>query len=219
MPNKTSKKVSHDLATLIPINLQSVLENEVAGVKKVTLDSYEDNLLGVYIPKNSLSDPEKFYDEFKESVDRFEYIETNNTGGKSFNIPDIDTFDFDNILVIKLILEGIAGTYRELPEKDLNTLLNDKGISSLIKRRLRALPDLFNGTASAKDRFTLVPTRGTFLKNIQAALGKGLVNFPFSNSPPLDIFEPVSSYVKDNIKSWTNKAVEMSTDKIKILYR
>lgn len=215
----TSKQVTKDLTKLVPFNLHKILESKIQEIKEVAIESYENNLLGTVIPKGSLSDPTKFLDEYIEELDRFEYLKDNGSSGTTFSIPDVETFDFTNLGVVKLIIEGMAGNYKELPETDLNNLLSDKNISVMIKRKLRGLPDLFNGTASVKDRFTIVSIRGTLIKTLQAALNKNLVKFPFSNSPPLDLFEPVEEYVDSKMDKWIEEALNISTDKIKVLYR
>ena len=182
----TVKQVTGDINKLVPFNLQKVLEAKVRDVKEVAIESYENNLLGIVIPKGSLSDPAKFLDTFIDELDKFEYVKDNESGGKTFVVPDAENFDFSNLGIVQIIIEGLAGNYKELPETDLNRLLNDKGTSNMVKRKLRNLPDLFNGTAALKDRFTIVPTTGTLIKTIQAALDKNLVKFPFSNFSPLD---------------------------------
>ena len=219
MVKTKSQEIQGDLVKLVPYNLEQIFEREVPNVIDVGIESYERNLLGSVIPRGSLSDPTKFMDEFIYSLERFKYFSDNHTGGKTFHTPDSETFDFSNIGVIKLIVEGVAGTYRELPIVDLNKLLSQKDISNMIKRKLRHLPDLFNGTANIRDRFTLVQTRGTLLKTIQASLGRDLVKFPFSNFPPIDLFEPMDIYVEENMDKWINKALRSSTDKIKLLHR
>lgn len=216
---KKAKEISGDLNKLVPYNINKIFEREIPNVINVAIESYEINLLGSVIPRGSLSDPNKFIDDYIESLEAFTYISDNEKGGKTFHTPDSDTFDFSNIGVVKLIIEGVSGNYKELPERDLNKLLNNKEISNMIKRKLRQLPDLFNGTANIRDRFTLVSTRGTLLKTIQLTLGKELVRFPFSNSAPIDLFEDVDKYVEENMDTWVNKALRASTDKIKLLYR
>ena len=45
---------------------------------------------------------------------------------------------------------------------------------------------------------------------VYSDLGKRLVRYPFSNSPPIDVFSAGSKYVDKNIDSWVKTAIESS---------
>ena len=111
-------------------------------------------------------------------------------------------------------MEGVAGKYFELKETDLNLILKMPDVDNKVKRRLRDLPGVYSDNTPLDRRFRLVPSYGTLLKTAQAVLDKKLVLFPFSNFPPVDLFEPMKDYVDNNINTWISKSIKLATNHV-----
>jgi hypothetical protein len=49
-------------------------------------------------------------------------------------------------------------------------------------------------------------------RNIVGERVKYMKPFPFSYSPPLDVFGRANTYAKDNMKEWIGKSIDLSKD-------
>lgn len=191
--------IGGELGKLISININNKFTKEVDTVKSVIMDSYDEKLLDVVTDRSSKTNPNLYRDDFSERVDKFEYIERD---GKSlsFVTPDMENFDFSGRLkVIETILNGVAGLYVEINEEDYVAVFDKKPINE----------ESFYEYVAPKDRIYLIKY-SSIIRRAESKLRKRLVRYPFSNSPPIDVFGAGSSYIDKNIGSWVKTAIEMS---------
>ena len=120
-----------------------------------------------------------------------------------FSVPDMEKFNFNNsaLRVIQNILEGTSGTYVEVDAEQYEQMYGKRPVG------LQA----FDDTARKKDivyvmRYTSELRRREF----DAFRRRELVRYPFSNTPPIDIFSAGDRYVEDNIRDWIHDSVKKS---------
>jgi len=203
MYKKVVKKATSNLEDTILMEFK----NHIPDIIEKASNIYEDLLLGVTIEKDSLANPEFFYDSYIERITNFPYIV--DTTNVQLNLPNEDTFDFsDDLVILKIITEGVVGNYLELPERDLNIILKSKGIDDKVKRRFRSLPGITSSDLPASRRFRLLNAKSELAQVAQEILDKKLIFFPFSNTPPLNVFEGIESYVDDNIENWISTGID-----------
>jgi len=202
MSKKVVKKIEYNLEHFI----SEEFNKHIPDIIEEASNLYEDLLLGVTIEKDSLANPEFFYDSFIERLTKFQFI--SDTSQVQLEIPNEDTFDFsDDLVILKFITEGVVGNYLELPEKDLNVILKSKGLDDKVKRRFRSLPGVISSDLPASRRFRLLNIKSELSQIAQEILDKKLVFFPFSNMPPLNVFEGLENYVNANIDSWISVGI------------
>jgi len=155
--------------------------------------------LGVVTDRNSKTNPSLFRDDFVNRVDSFNYIDRS---GKSLSIisPDMDNFDFSGRLkVIETIMSGVAGVYVEMSEEDYVSAFNKKPVNE----------ETFYEYVPIKDRIYLVRYTSS-VRRAEKDLRKKFIRYPFSNSPPIDVFRAGSKFVEDNIDNWIKDSIEKS---------
>ncbi len=184
--DKLAKDLAKKLSFAIPIATESLIDD----LKEVYLDSYEEELTGIVNDKNSLANPDFFYEDYEEALDNFIYLKKIGTLNPIIEIPTEDTFNFEGRLgFLKLLVNGVSGKYIELPQVDYDMLKSSKNVDDRIKRMLSNLPEFFDSSTPKELRFYLIGTRNSLYKTVQSILGKKLVLFPFSNSPPIPLFD------------------------------
>lgn len=178
------------------IKVETFLTHKIDDVKDVLLKGYDR--LNMYVSNSkSISNIEIYRDTFENSVNSFIYLEKEDQN-LVFNVPDIESFDFSELNIIKQILEGTTGNYVEILDKDLIKI--DKKL--LLNKEQVNLP---NGKTFYLIRYN------SYIKGAEKhILGKKLVKFPFSNTPPLYemVFGPVTNYVDRNIDKWIDDCLE-----------
>lgn len=212
--SKTGKKVSKGIEKNFNNIFAQVFEKFLPDLIEVYLDTYDNDLSSIVTDRDSLSNPEYFYDEYKEALEAFEYID--DSEDLVVRTPDEDNFDFSGRLsYILLLTEGTAGKYLELPQTDYDTLKNNKDLDDKLKRVLRDLPSFFDSTTPKELRFYLLHTRGTLYKTVESILGKKLVVFPFSNSGPIYLFDDGVKFFEDNLKGLIDEAINDTITEVK----
>ncbi len=205
-------QVSKELSKEIIEQIQIALEENLPELKKVYIETYEQELLSIVLDKNSLAKPEYFFDDYIESIDNFNYYDDEEN---KIILPDEDNFNFSGELKsLKLIVNGTAGTYLELPYEE-HKFLKGSNLDNKTKRVISDLPEFFSEDTPTSRRFYLLGTRGTLAKVVQVELKKKLVEFPFSNTSPIDIFEDGEEFFQENINGWISTSIEQAIKIIK----
>jgi len=208
MTDKVTTKYAKDLNRVLPTVINDMLEEKVKDVIDIGVETYENLLLDTVSSRHSMANPENFYDSYVEALTNFKYIDEEDTEPVLY-LPDEEIFNFSGHLsILQFIVEGVSGVYLELPAEDLNTLLKSKDIGDRVKRRLRALPGITDIEVPLNMRFRLLYTKGELSTTVQSILDKELVKFPFSNSSPIELFEPAKEFVDKNFDSWVNESIE-----------
>lgn len=174
------------------------LFNEIENIKYYIMNGY-DTLSMMVTDRDSKTNPVFFRERFEEKIDSFDYLEVTDTTIK-INIPDMKTFDFSGLDIIKQILEGTAGIYVEVSEEDMEKIT---GKSVVNKHPVDPL-------APKNNRIYLEKDTPNIRKQEKEILNKKLVRFPFSNVHAMDslVFELADEYVDDNLDTWIQEGLD-----------
>ncbi len=177
------------------INLENFLSSKVDSVKDKILSGYDTSLTSV--AGNSVSNSTSYRDLFKKRLDEFNYL-TKEDGNLIFNVPDISSFDFTDMNLIRQILEGTVGRYVEVPIDDVIK----------INRNIALNKEPVDGNFGTK--FYLIKYTEVIKRAERGVLGRTLTVFPFSNTPPLynNVFGPAIKHVNKNMKKWIDEGLE-----------
>jgi hypothetical protein len=191
--------IGGELSNVIIRKLNLAIVKAVDELKLIITNEYDSLLVGVVTDRNSKTNPSLFRDDFVNRVDSFNYIDRS---GKSLSIisPDMDNFDFSGRLkVIETIMSGVAGVYVEMSEEDYVSAFNKKPVNE----------ETFYEYVPIKDRIYLVRYTSS-VRRAEKDLRKKFIRYPFSNSPPIDVFRAGSKFVEDNIDNWIKDSIEKS---------
>lgn len=189
--------INKKLENSINKNIIDIVESDtIPTVIDLIMDDYDFYLNDVSNPKSKLA-PERYMDEFKERLEQFEYI-VEDTKVIKIVLPDIENFDFkDGLEPIQNILEGIIGIYVEVERSDY---------------------------IQATKKYTY---RGKYLevylirytgevRKWEKTLDKKFEKYPFSNTPPVDVFGRACEYVDGNLNTWIDTAINESKREVRI---
>jgi hypothetical protein len=199
---KVTKKVSKDMVTLVRESIYDELEDAVSHIKKIIIDKYDNTLVDVVTDKHSKTNPNLYREDFINRLNKFKYIVPE---GKSFKLhtPDLDNFDFSGKLkVLKTIMHGIVGVYVEMNEEDYKKVFNRSPLNE----------EPVDEYVSPKDRIYLIRYSPNVMK-AEKNLNKKFVRYPFSNTPPVDIFSVGEDLVTNHINAWIEKGLEEAKKK------
>lgn len=185
-----------DWHKVIDMNLVQILNKEaVPEVINIIMEDYNFFLNDVANPKSKLA-PELYEDEFKKRLENFRFVDMMDTGVK-FISPDMKNFDFsDELDVIENILEGIIGIYVEVDREDY--------VKAIKMQTYRG---------EYKDVY-LIKYSST-VKSWEKALNKKFDKYPFSNSPPIDIFSRADDFIEKGLDEWISIAIDKSEKELK----
>lgn len=195
--SRVTKKIAKDLDKLIKQQINLKFEKAAEAIQAAVVAQYDQELVDVVTDRKSKTNPNYYRDDFIERLSQFEYVE--GSGDKlTINIPDMETFDFSGRLnVIKHIMEGMAGKYVEINEQDY--------IKAFGKRPINE--ETIDKYVSPKERIYLIRYNNK-AKQAEETLGKDLVPYPFSNTPPIKILDEGEKFVEDNMSRWIEEALE-----------
>jgi hypothetical protein len=196
--NKAINKVSRAFKDVFRKHIIKILETHtIPIVKEIIIEDYELMLNSQVTDARSRTRPDDYFDEFVEQLNEFEYIEED-IDVVSLLVPDMDTFSFSGRLrVIQEILEGTVGSYVEVDLEQLEQIYS----------RVPTMLDVFDSSVRKKDR--IVKLRKTVdVQNRLRANNIPIVDFPFSNTPPLNIFNNAKERVdKELLEESIEKAL------------
>jgi len=198
------KKVEDIDDYIIRRERQLLLSDYVPLIQKMILDQYDSDLVGIVTDRRSKTNPMFYRDEFKNALESFNYLKLGDLY-TTVVIPDMDNFTFERgrLGIIKTILTGVIGTFVEVS--------GDQYIALFGKRPIKEAP--YDNTVPYKERIYLVRyTMEIQQKEYKIFKGPTLVRYPFSNMPPIRIFDPANKFVQDNFELWINDIVKKAID-------
>ena len=199
------KKVGQ-LDRLIRETYTDNLENYyIPTIQDIILATYDIELTGRVISRRAKTNPIYYRDEFQEALYNFEWIVE--TRDKTILMtPETDTFDWNQgrLRIIENIVEGTIGRFAEVDEEQYIAMYDKRPI---IQPFDRAVP--------LKERIYLLRVTGDLRRRWRETYPRNdMVRFPFSNTPPIDIFADANMYVEENIKDWIDEAIRESQKEI-----
>ena len=199
------------------------VKKSVASYNEVLIDSFGDDLESIYIPqikelimadydselvdvvtdRKSKTNPLFYREEFEVALNEFEYI-VQNKDYITLVIPDVDNFPWSKgkLKIILNTLEGTSGIYVEVTEEQY--------IQMYSKRPLSVEP--YDKTVPRKERIYLLRYTSKVQRREKEIFNRRvLVRYPFSNSPPIELFEPTIKFVESNFKIWLADSMTNTT--------
>jgi hypothetical protein len=200
MPAETFKKKVEDFDDYIIRRERQILQNDyVPMIRDMILKQYDDDLVGVVTDRRSKTNPMFYRDDFKDALEDFEYVKPGDLR-TTLVIPDMDNFPFSKgkLTIIKTILTGVIGTFAEVTADQYSALFGKIPIKE----------EPYDNTVPTKERIYLVRyTTELQQREYKVFKGPTLVRYPFSNMPPIRIFDPVNKFVEDSFESWVSEIV------------
>jgi hypothetical protein len=195
--SKVSKKMGSTLSDIIKMKLRSRFDSASEEIKRIIIEKYDAELVGVVTDRESKTNPIFYREEFIDRLDKFTYFTTEGES-VSLKVPDMENFDFSGRLeVIESIMEGLAGLYVEMNAEDYKAVFNKPPINT----------KPFDDYIPPKERIYLVRYSNR-IKKAEKDLDKEFVRYPFSNTPPIQILEEADRFVDQNLSSWIEESLE-----------
>lgn len=175
------------------IKVKEFLGGKINRINSIILEGYDELSFFMNEPE-SISAPSIYREDFKNRLESYNYFDESEKDSFSFNVPDMDSFDFSGLNLIRNILEGTAGYYVEISLEDAIKINK-----SLIVNKEPIVDNIF-----------LIPYNNYIKRAEKEILNKNLVKFPFSNTKPLDdeVFDPAVKYVNKNINDWIDLSIK-----------
>jgi len=171
----------------------------------IILQEYDVELTGRVTNRRARTNPIYYRDEFEDGINNFEWLEIKN-GQTKLMTPETNTFNWNQgrLRIIENIVEGTMGTFVEVDEEQYVAMYGK-----------RPIIQPFDKTVPLKERIYLLRLSGDVRRRWTDAYPKeGLVRFPFSNQPPIEIFSSANEYVSENIKNWIDEAIKQAQKEI-----
>jgi hypothetical protein len=172
---------------------------------EIILVEYDGQLTGQVTDRKSRTNPLFYRDEFQEALMNHEWIREGRNE-TILDIPEVDTFNWrqGRLRVIEKILEGLIGQYVEVDGEQYVAMY----------RKPPAL-EAFDKTVPRKERiYTLRLSNAVRRKWAETFPKKPLVKYPFSNQPPVDIFQYANTYAEENMSKWSEEAIREAKKEI-----
>lgn len=205
---KAIKKLAGGFNKLTKSSIKDRFEKAATEIQNVIIEEYDGELVDVVTDRESKTNPNLYREEFINRLSKFDYVDDNGVE-ISLNIPDMTNFDFSGRLkVLQAIMTGLPGQYVEINEEDYVSIYGKKPISQ----------DPLDDYVPPKERIYLIRYTSK-IRQAERDLKKKFVNYPFSNSPPIRIFDAGIMYAEDNIERWIQEAIEKSNKTFVMNYK
>jgi len=181
--------VKKETRSLVSDLVQTLIKNG----KVVYRDAFTELLSEVLIVEGSLANPALYEEAYMSRIDEYPFfVETEE--GVTVSGPDIDSFNWEGLSPIYMAVEGLVGTYYELPET-LYSTLSDRNL--IPKDRIDDFISMPMMTADVVGtNFFLISEEDALMLNRYLSDDDKLVVFPFSDSPGIDILAEGNNRLK-----------------------
>lgn len=187
----------------------SRLEFAFMEVTDHIMELYDNLLIAPVTDRNSRANPSFYRDEFVERLNNFEHTEVFGDA-VNFIVPSMNNFDFSGRLkMTENIMDGTAGVYIEVDGRQYESLFPNKK-PPVVEALDRSVP---------KSRMIYLVKHSYGLerrwKNIFPKTR--MVMFPFSNVPPIRLFEYTNDFVDEKLGKWIDEAIDNTADEFKTI--
>lgn len=201
--NKIKKNVKSYNDILIDSFSKDLEYLYIPQIKELIMAEYDSELVAVVTDRKSKTNPLFYREEFEIALNEFEYI-IKNEDHITLRVPDIDNFPWSNgkLKIILNILEGTFGIHVEITEQQYIQMYNKKPLSV----------EPYDKTVPLKERVYLLRYTAPVRLREKEVFGRSeLIRYPFSNSPPIRLFEPTVKFVESNFKVWIGDSMTKTT--------
>ena len=171
----------------------------IPEIQNIILQEYDIELTGRVTDRRSRTNPIYYRDDFKAALLSFDYLDFNSKE-TTLITPETNTFNWrqGRLRVIQTIVEGAIGSFIEVDEEQYMTLFGK-----------RPIIQPFDGTVPLKERIYLLKWAGDTQRRWNEVFSnRSAVAYPFSNTPPIDIFDGANRYVQENMKKWIDEIIK-----------
>jgi hypothetical protein len=199
------KKVKQFDAKIRDIYVENLEIYYIPVIKDIILQEYDVELTGRVVDRKSRTNPVYYREEFEEALDSYTWIDRG-WNYTTLSMPSVSNFNWNQgrLRIIENILEGTIGTFIEVDEEQYIAMYGKRPV---------ARP--FDNTVSIKERIYLLRLNADVRRRWRSSYPKvSEVRFPFSNQPPIDIFDEANRYVKSEIRSWISEAIKQARKEI-----
>lgn len=174
----------------------------IPEIQDMIMQEYDAELVGKVSDRRSRTNPIFYREEFLDALFNFEYIREG-MDSTTFILPDETNFPWNQgrLRIIQGIIEGTFGSYVEVDEEQYVGLFE--------KRPVSVQP--YDNSVSRKERIYLVRYSVDVQRRERQKFGKKvLVPYPFSNTPPIRLFDPIIKHVENNLPEWIEDSLKRS---------
>ncbi len=173
-----------------------LMDQAAPTIIEVIMSEYDTELVAAVTSRNSRTNPSLYREIFQERLEVFEFV-TYREDGLLLRTPAMDNFDFSSRLkIIENILDGTAGVYVEVDEEQYVQMYH----------RQPRRTTIFDPSVPKKQRIYLLRLT-VDVNNRLRNNGIKRVRFPFSNTPPIDIFSTADQLVESSMNRWVQYAI------------
>ncbi len=187
-----------DFGSLSQKRFEKVLYNDaIPMLVDIIMSEYDLDLVSAVTSRDSRTNPVFYRSTFLERLEDFEFV-SEQEKGLLLRTPDMENFDFSGRLkIIENILDGTAGVYVEVDEGQYVQMYN----------RQPRRTDVFDPDVPKKQRMYLLRLTEDVNNRLRRNNIKR-IKFPFSNSPPIDIFSAADQFVESDMGRWIQYTIE-----------
>lgn len=207
------EKISKKVDKILQEELQAEFDKHIPEIKEILINSYRLNLVAAVTDPESRTNPglPRYIEAFEQALEDFEFINVTDAGF-TIKMPDMEKFKFNTgtLKVIENVLEGTTGIYVEIDAEQFEKMYGKPPINL----------EAFDDTARKKDMVYIIRYTHDVRQKEREAFGKQeLVRYPFSNTPPIDIFDDADAYVQENIGDWMDTALKKALKRVEKEYK
>lgn len=199
------KKVEKYADLINEILMEDLEEDYIPIIIEMIMRDYDIELTGRVTDRSSRTNPIYYREEFEQALWDYDWI-TEGLRKFTFSVPETNTFNWNQgrLRIIENIVDGTIGNYYEVDEQQYIRLYGK-----------RPIVQPFDKAVPIKERIYLLRQNTNFFQRWRENFPKeNPVKFPFSNTPPINIFETADRYVGENLNSWIDTATEKATKEI-----
>lgn len=191
------------------------IEDRMDEIIDLYMLEYDMQLVAPVIDRKSRTNPglPKYVDAYREALQEHEFIVEEEEEGVLFKLrlPNMENLNFSSgvLKVIQNILEGATGVFVEVDAEQYEQMYQKQPVGL----------EAYDDTARKKDMIYIIRYTADVRRRERSSLDEELVRYPFSNTPPIDIFEEPNRYIKENIGRWAFDALQRTKRKFKQQYR
>ncbi len=179
---------------------QDLEDMYIPQIKESIMEQYDSELVDPVTARRSRTNPILYREEFEELLDNFEYI-IEGDHSTTLKVPDMENFPWvvGRMRVIENILDGTSGLYVEVGEQQYVQMYHIPP---------KTLTPYDETVPRAQRIYLLKYTPEVQKVEMEVFSREVLVPYPFSNTPPIDIFEPANKLVETNLKLWMADSIK-----------
>jgi len=173
-----------------------VVREDIPDIIDKTNEIYNDELNGRVKDRSSKVIAENYQNEFVDQMWEYDYTLLE-FDGVSLRCPDMDDFPFEirKLSSLQTILEGMPYNAIEIPHEQYEIITGKKPFTK----------QPFDSSVLLRDRI-YVERKTTKIVNVANSLNIRLAPYAYSRMPPVDIFESIKIYMKEQEKRWRKTA-------------